>query len=392
MGKKIKRIASLFIIMIFVGITAGCFINLAPTTVIDLWANPSTNLLYGAENSDDSLLVIQQGDLYGYADAMGKIVIKPQFTDARPFYEGLAAVERGYDKYGYIDETGKTIIPFIYYGVGDFHSGKALVGADLGVSHGETITQKISIIDVKGNELEKTEYNYIYGYSDGMTAVGSDLYTQQPGHFDISYLDGGYQQVATIRYASQPDTCGMFSEGFALFWLEGNKLSYMDKTGKQAFPGEFTHAEPFSKGLAAVAPGDGKLWGYINKTGQQELPPQYLAASSFGDGLAWVMTTENKWIIIEPSGKEVGSEHTPADARRIFSEGLCAVGKKNEEAKNVVYWDENFIWGFVDATGKLVIDFKYDMVTPFKNGIAQVLLNGKIGYIDKTGKYVWEPK
>lgn len=62
-------------------------------------------------------------------------------------------------------------------------------------------------------------------------------------------------------------------------------------------------------------------------------------------------------------------------------------GENNERS----YYD-NFTWGFIDKTGKLVIDFKYDQVTPFKNGIAEVIVDGKIGYIDRTGKYIWEPK
>jgi hypothetical protein len=47
---------------------------------------------------------------------------------------------------------------------------------------------------------------------------------------------------------------------------------------------------------------------------------------------------------------------------------------------------------FIDASGRPTTDFLYDEVTPFVNGIAQVMVDGKIGYIDKTGKYIWEPK
>ena len=49
-------------------------------------------------------------------------------------------------------------------------------------------------------------------------------------------------------------------------------------------------------------------------------------------------------------------------------------------------------WGFIDKTGKMVIPDKYDNVDHFEEGVAQVSVGKKIGYIDKEGKYFWEPK
>jgi hypothetical protein len=40
----------------------------------------------------------------------------------------------------------------------------------------------------------------------------------------------------------------------------------------------------------------------------------------------------------------------------------------------------------------MVIAPKFDSAAPFTNGIAQVYVGQAIGYIDPTGKYVWEPK
>lgn len=45
-------------------------------------------------------------------------------------------------------------------------------------------------------------------------------------------------------------------------------------------------------------------------------------------------------------------------------------------------------WGFVNATGKVVIAPKYDLAINFYEGLAAVQLNGKWGYIDKTGKVI----
>lgn len=44
--------------------------------------------------------------LYGYQTTQGKIVISPQFEDAKPFSEGLAAVYNG-QRWGYINSKGE---------------------------------------------------------------------------------------------------------------------------------------------------------------------------------------------------------------------------------------------------------------------------------------------
>ena len=50
---------------------------------------------------------------FGYIDETGRIAIKPQFDQAYPFTEGLAAVSIG-SKLGFIDTAGKVVIPLQY--------------------------------------------------------------------------------------------------------------------------------------------------------------------------------------------------------------------------------------------------------------------------------------
>ncbi|MGI7157691.1 WG repeat-containing protein, partial [Campylobacter coli] len=49
-------------------------------------------------------------------------------------------------------------------------------------------------------------------------------------------------------------------------------------------------------------------------------------------------------------------------------------------------------WGFIDKSGKFVIEPKFDSIWDFSEGLAKVGLNGKYGLIDKSGKIVIEPK
>jgi len=47
--------------------------------------------------------------------------------------------------------------------------------------------------------------------------------------------------------------------------------------------------------------------------------------------------------------------------------------------------------GYIDKTGKIVAEPKFDRAYSFSEGLASVWIGDKKGYIDKTGKYVWEP-
>lgn len=63
---------------------------------------------------------------------------------------------------------------------------------------------------------------------------------------------------------------------------------------------------------------------------------------------------------------------------RRISEGLLPVAVQTK-------------WGYVDKTGKFIINPQFDEVGDFSGGLAPVRMNDSWGYIDKTGKYVVNP-
>lgn len=54
--------------------------------------------------------------------------------------------------------------------------------------------------------------------------------------------------------------------------------------------------------------------------------------------------------------------------------------------------EENGKYGYIDETGKLVIEKKYDFAAPFTEGLAKVKSGGKWGFIDEKGEFAIEPK
>lgn len=72
-------------------------------------------------------------------------------------------------------------------------------------------------------------------------------------------------------------------------------------------------------------------------------------------------------VVIEPQFRAVND----------FSEGLCAVRVDG-------------LYGFIDATGKMIIDPKFDYATYFKEGLALAYKGGKAIFIDSSGNQAFD--
>jgi len=142
---------------------------------------------------------------------------------------------------------------------------------------------------------------------------------------------------------------------------------------------------------------DGKH-GFIDESGNVKfmLPEEVYTIFAFSEGLAVagkrVPNTNGRWGFIDETGKYV------IEAKFImvkrFSEGLAAVVfKENENAYSKV--------GYIDQTGHMVIPPRFSgeggvSERGFSEGLAAVKVNkdrvDKWGYIDKSGKLVIEPQ
>jgi WG containing repeat len=112
----------------------------------------------------------------GFMDKTGKLTIKPQFTWAMHFSEGLAAVSVG-SKWGYADRTGRMQIPLRFGSddmtgdvAGSFAEGLAPVR--IGKSWVFIDKQgKVVIERAKGPKGEIGPFNAVDGFKDGLARV-----------------------------------------------------------------------------------------------------------------------------------------------------------------------------------------------------------------------------
>ena len=128
----------------------------------------------------------------------------------------------------------------------------------------------------------------------------------------------------------------------------------------------------FHEGLACVRK-NGK-YGYIDKFGIEIIECKYDIAETFREGLALV--NDGRWKFVDKGGRVALQVNDCLDFYGFnngFSEGLCKVGNKIEDDSDD---DDSAKIGFIDKTGKLVIDCQFDHASDFHNGRALVWDDG----------------
>ena len=188
------------------------------------------------------------------------------------------------------------------------------------------------------------------------------------------------------------------------------KWGYINSNGQLIVNPQFDYAEDFQEGRGLIclgkpctwwdAPPDSEeRWGYIDASGKMVIAPQYGKAANFSEGLASVCTGD---CSAKPT-KPFNRGYIDRDGKVVipmqfgiashFSEGLAQV------CVGTCQWTEkegySGKFGFIDHSGRFAINPQYDNVLDFKNGFAKVTVGkgdgAKNGYIDKTGKVIWQP-
>lgn len=191
---------------------------------------------------------------------------------------------------------------------------------------------------------------------------------------------------------------------------KGSELyGFIDISGKEILPFKYKKATAFSEGLAAVSE-DGKKMGFIDLTGKWVIPAQYdwraLAEYQFTDGAVVVYQDAPKEIK-NPLNGETATFNIPQSAvinakneiivpfgqyERIdgFREGLARVEIK---VKGDGMMDNGKIdlgrrFGFMNTKGELAIPTIYYDAAVFREGLVNVAIKDKYGFIDQQGNTV----
>jgi hypothetical protein len=188
------------------------------------------------------------------------------------------------------------------------------------------------------------------------------------------------------------------------------KWGYTNVDGRLIINPQFDYADNFHEGRALIclgkpcdwwdAPaGSDERWGFIDGSGKMVITPQYGKAAEFSEGLASDCTGDCSDKPTKPFNRGYidrdGKVMIPMQfgIASNFSEGLAQVCIGSCQWKEKEGYSGKF--GFIDQSGRFVVNPQYDDATDFKNGFAKITVGkggeAKTGYIDKTGKVIWQP-
>jgi len=270
-----------------------------------------------------------------YFDNTGNIALATESLKPYPFKDGRAFFVRAIDEkkqeyvWGCIDRNGDFIIPMKYIDIADFSEGLAYI----------MNLDERGFVDTNGKFVFTLEKGFAgYGFREGLSPI-SDANIGKFGFVD---------KTGKLIIGYNFDEVGFFSEGLSRAYSRNSSgkgaFGYINKSGIYVIDNQFEEASSFKEGRAFVAVlniiGDAFIWAVINKDGvflsgfdfknfkdySEEIAAiqdenslwryidkeanfiddnSYKFCGSFIDGKALVVTTDNKKMFINKSGRKV---------------------------------------------------------------------------------------
>lgn len=158
--------------------------------------------------------------------------------------------------------------------------------------------------------------------------------------------------------------------------IEGIKWGYIDGKGDFIIKPDFDSAAQFqNNGLSIVSKNDYR--GIINGDGKFIIDPQYDYIENFSENIA-IANNKNGYYAFSEAG------------RKIFQHKYYVGNFKEDRAAFVeIYENNQWIYGYVDRNGRVMISAKYEVANDFNNSKTVVkLVKGPYEIIDINGNTI----
>jgi hypothetical protein len=321
-------------------------------------------------------------------------------------------------QYGYIDKKGNVVIKPRFDYIVDFSNGFALY-TQKDLTTVVVDTNGNNLFELKGNypndlaERTNPSHDYPFSFNDNRLAV-FDTTTKKYG-----FIDKSAKWVIKPQFKHVTD----FSEGLAAVGFWDNDPNHLMSTG----------SKEYSEHLASVK------WGFIDTNGVMVIDTQYREVSAFHMGICLVdknfidrngnkinpdtildqellcrLQSENSNFQYQKGGKYISSNskfNSCGIVARENYDGISSSGRfgyvdcqnswiiqpKFQNARNFVDGKAgvqrkiskgNFEWGFINCSGDTVMDFQFQHVGDFYQGVVPVCKNDKWGVVNERNEVV----
>lgn len=410
--------------------------------LIDLSGKKVTNAIYEELDSlpyKEGELLVKQDGKYGVINIKGNKLVKNEYdsiqvdgyyTDENSYkYSGYivsTTTDQGY-RYGYIDYKGSLLLETEYNELEritdiEDNENAYLICAKNG---------QYGVIKNKDNILNNEYQSIRYDKSNDVLVI------EKSKKYGIAKLDG--QIIVPVEY-NQIDITGIYlyaqnTQGITVYnsngteanidsdiaILEtendkyririnnkiGSKYGVIDDEGKQLIEEKYNYIEYLYDDYFIASFENGKL-GVINKKDEIKIQLECDSIQRIKD-TELIKTVVNQTITrIYKKDMTLACEMQNANIEtneeyiKIYNEtDIKYFDNQGNEITNKEVYPNNLIfaakneqgkWGFVDKSGNIIVDYKYDNVTEINEyGYAGIKQDGKWGVINQNGEIVLEP-
>ncbi|MBQ4260126.1 MAG: WG repeat-containing protein [Lachnospiraceae bacterium] len=251
----------------------------------------------------------------------------------------------------------------------------------LPVFDGVYVVKADDVYTYLGDDTSSTHsgaYTYASSYSEGYAFVKAFF----PDGNERSFLinkDGQRQVYFMDVETSSGVGLARTLEGEELLLLSckvGDKYKYYHINGKEEF-GEYDFAGRFRNNVAAVMESEGK-WKLINGTGNPIVDKTFsdVVLNEFDEcapkGLIWAKEG-SEYHLYDTLGNQISD--FACDGAKAFVDEYAAFQK-------------NGVWGYVDATGQILLTPQFDDAKSFSNRMAAVMIGDGWRLINPKGEIV----
>lgn len=317
-------------------------------------------------SQSEPLVAYRVGDKWHFIGTDGKPLFKPkkliEFGGYREGYYRVHTEINGKKRWAFMNKKGKiTIVPNAHL-LMDFSEGMAVT---------------IKFLDSVGNKR-------LYGYiNDQGKQVIPNIYIDATAFREgLAYVmnkekRGFINKKGEIEIVLQNLVGYPFSGGVAAVSDRNFQVGYINKYGELITPIEYDEPTECSEGLLRVYK-DG-YFGYLKCDGTPYIDHKYQNALDFNEGMAWVGIIHQQHMTLWALINKQDTMLTDYRFNQVydFSDGLAAVR-------------EGELWGFIDKSGKYVIEPQFTSAASFVNGLAWAAKHKEdlYGFINKQGEFV----
>lgn len=232
----------------------------------------------------------------------------------------------------------------------------------------------------EGEIVIPANYDYIWEFEDTLTLARKriDVGEIDEGAFTFQIISvSGYLYFEFPEYLI-PES---MSEGLIRTWNKRiGKYGFLSPRGKVAIKYQFDNALDFSESYAAVKTNNKTQWDFIDKSGKFVSNKSFDDAFSFSEGFAVV---------------KVGDSHkffkANAEIINIDSTYLRVFDVKEGYSITTALVNDSIKYGFVNTSGKSVLDPTFDFIDNFEGETAVFVKDGEAGMISKDGEILIDP-